>query len=263
MQLRCFVIQPFDEGGPYDKRYDETFKPAIEAAGMEAYRVDKDPGVDVLIDDIERKIAESDACLADVSTDNPNVWYELGYAMAKNRVVVLICSDERQGGYPFDVRHRNIIPYSTKSASGYTRLKQTITKHLKKRSSRMQQLAKLAKTRAIPQSSGLEDYEVTALTVVASESDQTLWAHSFHERLEHAGLTGYAASLATRSLLGKGLLEETETGDLARPIPCWHVTEDGMRVLAELVAQGKLPVHAENPRPETSGSPDVADDLPF
>ena len=30
----CFVIQPFDNG-KYDKRYEDTFKPAIEAAELE------------------------------------------------------------------------------------------------------------------------------------------------------------------------------------------------------------------------------------
>lgn len=36
----CFVIQPFD-AGPYDKRYDDAFVPAISDAGLEPYRVDR------------------------------------------------------------------------------------------------------------------------------------------------------------------------------------------------------------------------------
>lgn len=32
----CFVIQPFD-GGRFDKRYANTFQPAIEAAGPDPY----------------------------------------------------------------------------------------------------------------------------------------------------------------------------------------------------------------------------------
>lgn len=30
----CFVIQPFDSGR-FDKRFDDVYKPAIEAAGLE------------------------------------------------------------------------------------------------------------------------------------------------------------------------------------------------------------------------------------
>jgi hypothetical protein len=32
----CFVIQPFD-GGRFDKRFTDVFKPAIEAAGLDPY----------------------------------------------------------------------------------------------------------------------------------------------------------------------------------------------------------------------------------
>ena len=36
---KCFVIQPFDEEN--DRRYDEVYKPALEEAGVEPYRVDR------------------------------------------------------------------------------------------------------------------------------------------------------------------------------------------------------------------------------
>jgi hypothetical protein len=48
----CFVIQPFDSG-KFDKRFEDVYRPAIEAAGLDAYRVDLDPGVDVPIDAIK------------------------------------------------------------------------------------------------------------------------------------------------------------------------------------------------------------------
>ena len=37
---KCFIIQPFTD--KYKKRYEETYKPAIEKAGLIPYRVDKD-----------------------------------------------------------------------------------------------------------------------------------------------------------------------------------------------------------------------------
>ncbi len=88
----CFVIQPFD-GGKFDKRFSGVYKPAIEQAGLEAYRVDSDPGVSVPIESIEKGIRQATICLADISTDNPNVWYELGFAFASKRPVVMVCSD--------------------------------------------------------------------------------------------------------------------------------------------------------------------------
>ncbi|MDE2677545.1 MAG: hypothetical protein OXI76_06535 [Gemmatimonadota bacterium] len=269
---RCFVIQPFDDGGPYDKRYDETFEPAIKEAGLEAYRIDKDPGVDVPIDEIERQIAGSIACLADISTDNPNVWFELGYALAKNRVVILVCSDEREGGYPFDVRHRKIIKYSTKSASGYAKLRQDITRNLQERRPKMEHVAQAPDVSAAPQPTDLKEHEVEALTIVAGEFDGTIRSSYLHEKLVKSGLKRYAASLASHSLLEKRLLEEADIGDWEEPIPCLRVTRAGMVVVSKLMEEGSLPVQAEDlGRSQrapfaTSRQPPITepdDDLPF
>ena len=85
----CFVIQPFD-AGPFDKRYEDVFVPAIEDAGLEPYRVDRDPAATIPIQDIEEGIRRADSCLADISLSNPNVWFELGFAIAAGKPVVLV-----------------------------------------------------------------------------------------------------------------------------------------------------------------------------
>jgi hypothetical protein len=54
----CFVIQPFDEGGKFDKRYADVFEPAIRDAGLEPYRVDNDPSTTIPIDEIQEASAE-------------------------------------------------------------------------------------------------------------------------------------------------------------------------------------------------------------
>lgn len=90
----CFVIQPFDKG-VFDKRYDDIVKPAITDAGLEPYRVDRDPSSNIVIDDIQNGIINAEVCLAEITTDNPNVWFELGFAIASGKEVVLVCSSER------------------------------------------------------------------------------------------------------------------------------------------------------------------------
>src|SRR5438270_78974 len=120
MPGNCFVIQPFDKG-PFDKRYHDVFVPAIRTAGLEPYRVDLDPAVSIPIDEIERKINDADCCLADISIDNPNVWYEVGFAKACGKEIVLVC-ESRTTSFPFDVRHRNILTYTTHSPSDFTKL---------------------------------------------------------------------------------------------------------------------------------------------
>jgi hypothetical protein len=113
---KCFVIQPFDND-KFDKRFEDIFKPAIEKSGFEAYRIDKDLSVRIPIDEIEKNISESHICFAEITSDNPNVWYELGYAFACDKDVVMVCSEERTGKFPFDIQHRHIITYKTGSKS--------------------------------------------------------------------------------------------------------------------------------------------------
>jgi len=127
---KCFVIQPFD-GGKFDKRYKDIFAPAIKDANLEPYRVDEDYSVQIPIQDIEKGIRDSLICLVDITLDNPNVWYELGYAFSLGKPVVLVCSDERTSKFPFDIQHRSIIRYSSASLSDYNKLKNNITSRLK------------------------------------------------------------------------------------------------------------------------------------
>jgi len=115
------MIQPFDQG-KFDRRYKDIFKPAIEKAGFEADRVDEDPSVTVVIDRIEKGINDASVCLAEITTDNANVWFELGYALARNKPVVMICEKHARTRFPFDVQHRNILEYDTGSPSDYEEL---------------------------------------------------------------------------------------------------------------------------------------------
>src|SRR5258708_8751680 len=94
-------------------------------------RVDRDPTVSIPIEDIEAGIRNAEVCLAEITTDNPNVWFELGFAIPSQRDVVLICSSERESRFPFDIQHRSIIRYNTESSSDFEALKDRITERLR------------------------------------------------------------------------------------------------------------------------------------
>ena len=126
----CFVIQEFNEDN--DKRYQSVIKPAIEAAGFQPYRVDKDKSVQIPILNIEQKIKESAACFADISDDNLNVCYEVGFAAALEKPLILVCAKRKKTApYPFDIRHRHVFSYTANTASGHKELKKEITERLK------------------------------------------------------------------------------------------------------------------------------------
>jgi hypothetical protein len=167
---RCFVIQRFDKG-PYDKRYRDVLVPAIRAAGLEPYRVDEDPSATILIEDIENGIRQSDICLADVTLDNPNIWYEIGFAHANGKSVVLICSEPRPTPFPFDVRHRQIIMYSLDSPSDFKSLANDITLRLEARLKNVRQVPD-----SNPDSVAILSSEISSLRKELSEIVRTITA---------------------------------------------------------------------------------------
>ncbi|MBI5610498.1 MAG: hypothetical protein HY902_16600 [Deltaproteobacteria bacterium] len=119
---RCCVFQPFDNKGPFDKRFDEIIRPALESLELEAYRVDRDNNVVIPIETLHEEIQAAALCLADITTVNPNVMYELGYAIASKKDVVIICSSQSPDKFPFDIRHRKIISYVSESLSDLQKL---------------------------------------------------------------------------------------------------------------------------------------------
>ena len=235
----CFVIQPFD-GERYDKRYKDVFEPAIRDAELEPYRVDRDPGASMLIEDAERGIKTSAVCLAEISTNNPNVWFELGYAIASNREVVLLCSDERASHYPFDVQHRAIIKYATESQSDYVKARSEITERLKAVLSKREHLGQLASSvTSVATVEGLEQYEVAGLVAVAEQVNDPeqggINAWQFSKNMEQAGFTQLASNLALHSLLDRkmlGRLEYYEEGD-ELPRSAFRIAPEGMKWLLE------------------------------
>ena len=129
-QRKCFIIQPLSDN--YKRRCDETYKPAIEAAGLVPYRVDEDYHAKKLkISAIKEDIEKSAVCLADITENNPNVWYELGLADGHNIPVVLICEDAKREKLPFDVNQRDSYFYAIQSQGDWESLQQEITSRLK------------------------------------------------------------------------------------------------------------------------------------
>ncbi|WP_418058849.1 hypothetical protein [Pimelobacter simplex] len=104
----CFVMQPFS--GALGSYYESIFKPAISKAGLEPMRADDSIfGTGKIIDQIWRGITSAEVLVAELTSKNPNVFYELGLAHALNKPVVLVSSNEDD--VPFDLRHIRVIIY--------------------------------------------------------------------------------------------------------------------------------------------------------
>jgi hypothetical protein len=205
----CFVIQKFDRG-KYDKRYRDVFEPAIRAAGYEPYRVDHDPAASIPIDEIERKIRLSDVCFAEITEDNPNVWFELGFALASQKEVCLVCSNERTTKYPFDIQHRLIINYSTDSTSDYHEMHEKIRQRLAALSTKQKTFAALTQDVVLRPRDGLTDHEFTCLCVIMQNrhdpGDKVPNSHIVKD-MEGLGYTKLASQIALHKLLKKDYIE--------------------------------------------------------
>lgn len=212
----CFVIQPFDSG-KFDKRFDDVYAPAIAAADLEPYRVDRDPGVEIPIESIEEGIRNAAICLADITSDNPNVWYELGFAFASGRPVVMVCSSERTNGkYPFDIQHRTVIGYKTDSSSDFDELKRVLTTRIKAFLNKSEALRQLAESDQIAPTQGLTQTELMVLAIIAGDTalpGDVTTLYSLKSESERAGLTSIGFSLAFRRLVAKELVEVMEAWD--------------------------------------------------
>jgi hypothetical protein len=104
----CFVMQPFAE--PFGDYFNLIFKPAIEQAGLHAIRADAEIfGTGKIMDQIWRGIRGASVLVAELTSKNPNVFYELGLAHALEKPVVLIASNQED--VPFDLRHIRVILY--------------------------------------------------------------------------------------------------------------------------------------------------------
>jgi hypothetical protein len=63
-----------------------------------------------MLNQIYTQIHKADFIIADMSERNPNVFYEVGYAHAKDKNVILITKDDND--IPFDLKHHQHIIYN-------------------------------------------------------------------------------------------------------------------------------------------------------
>jgi hypothetical protein len=104
----CFVVMPFSP--PIGGYYQHIYEPAIRKAGLRPVRADADIfGTGKIIDQIWSGINSAKVLVAELTTRNPNVFYELGLAHALDKPVVLISSNGED--VPFDLKHIRVIYY--------------------------------------------------------------------------------------------------------------------------------------------------------
>ncbi|MHC0443096.1 hypothetical protein [Flavobacterium sp. 3-210] len=94
MQPTAFIVMQFTS--EYNQLYTEVIKPVCENFGFKCERADEFYTTTPIIADVVKSIINSTIIIAEITPDNPNVYYELGYAHAINKPTILLCDRKKK-----------------------------------------------------------------------------------------------------------------------------------------------------------------------
>lgn len=124
--IKAFVVMQFTP--VFNDLYDEVIKPTVESFKIDCIRADDIYTSGSILEDITQSIIESSFVIADITPDNPNVFYEVGYAHAIKKPVILL-SDNRRDKLPFDISGFRVILYEN-SIGGKAKVEERLKKHI-------------------------------------------------------------------------------------------------------------------------------------
>jgi hypothetical protein len=117
-QPLCFVLMPFGEkpgmGGAtidFDAVYNELIKPAIVAAGLLPLRADEEQAGGIIHKPMFERLILCEFAVADLTTANANVFYELGVRHAVKPATTILLFAAEGARLPFDVAPVRTLPY--------------------------------------------------------------------------------------------------------------------------------------------------------
>ena len=114
----AFIVMPFGlKPGPdgknidFNRVYEEYLKPAVEAAGLRPHRADAERRGGSIHADMFQDLLMAEMVVADLTVDNPNVWYEIGvrHALRASGAVLTYALRDR---LPFDLNGQRMMRYT-------------------------------------------------------------------------------------------------------------------------------------------------------
>ncbi len=126
-EKRAFIIMPFQRD--FDNVWHGAIKPACIESHYAPLRVDEVNLSSLITDDIERYSGMANVVVVDLTGNSPNVMFELGWSLAKNKKPIVICQGEYASKVAFDVRGIRHISYEN-SWLGIEALKKKIKEYI-------------------------------------------------------------------------------------------------------------------------------------
>ena len=105
-----FIAMSFEEA--LTEVYVKAFKPAVEEAGYDAFRVDHEPHNDMIDNKIISEIRRSRFLVADLTDHKQGVYFEAGYAHGLNIPVLWTCREDQGSKTHFDARQFNQVRWT-------------------------------------------------------------------------------------------------------------------------------------------------------
>lgn len=204
MKPICFVIMPFGKKKDIDGKvinfntiYKKFIFPSIEKAGMMPIRADEETVNGIIHKPMYERLILCDYAVADLTTSNVNVLYELGirHVVKPFTTINIYASNSK---LPFDVNSVRCMPYSYNKRKGLTNLKNDIKSLTKK--------LKIAKKK--------KDIDSPVYQLVGGISFQNSVAHQktdiFRDQVEY--------NKKLKKLLAKTRAKETDKSNILKEI---------------------------------------------
>jgi len=136
---KCFVIMPFgkkkDIDGyevDFDHVYHELIYKAVKDLGVDCERCDEIIDTGAIHKKMFRGIFDADVSVVDITSLNPNVFYELGVRHALHKYGTLVIRRNSNLPIPFNINGLNILAYDIDSADQLESNRKKIRDHIQK-----------------------------------------------------------------------------------------------------------------------------------
>ena len=90
-------------------------KSAVEESGNTPYFLDKDTHNDNIYNKMMEEIISCKFLIADLTSQNPGVYYEAGYAKAAGKTVIFTCKEDDFESVHFDIKQTQMVIWNNES----------------------------------------------------------------------------------------------------------------------------------------------------
>jgi len=124
-----FVVMQFSD--EYNELFNEVIKPVCEKYNYDCIRADDFYTPTPILHDIITSINNASIIIAEITSKNPNVFYEIGYSHAIQKPTVLLCDKNKIKELPFDISGFRTL-FCENTISGKTKIEENLSKYLEK-----------------------------------------------------------------------------------------------------------------------------------